>query len=792
MFLKTFLTVLAYVIIEELLFTGSASVSVDCQSKPQSDYLFCDSTKNAEERASDLVSRLTQSELIDQTSSIAPAISRLGIKDYNWRSNCVHGWSASGGHWPEDLKWTVFPAPIGLAATFNTKLVRSVGSVTADEGRGLHNVMLDRFNGSSTEAAGLNCFSPNVNLFRDPRWGRGQETFGEDPFLLSVLTTAYTNGLQIGEDVNYIKIGACAKHYTVHSGPDQSRADFVAETSLHDLYDTYLPAFKSQVLAANVTQIMPAYSGVKCSGSADGAPDAANPFLLKTVLREQFGASNISVVSDNGGVAEVYATHHFASSAKEGAALCMNATTDLDLGHDRIYPIYLPQAVSDGLVSIDTIKESVWRSFLLRIRLGDFDPPTKVPYQQIDSSHINTADNKKLNVQAAKESIVLLKNTKSSLPLVAKSMKKIAIIGPNANDDRVLLSNYEGNPDAVVNVQEGIINKLNGTGVNVTTSKGCKSIDCPDKTGFMDAISAAKGADYVLMVLGLQGSLEGEGHDRKQTKCEGTEVDVLGLPGCQGELVSSIVEENPKVILILINGGPLSIPDELNNPGVLAILEAFYTGALGGTAIASVLLGEYNPAGRMPITTVMSSKELADATDYNMSKPPGRTYRYYKNKPLIPFGFGLSYTTFDYSVSIMSSTSLKPCESLVVSALVKNTGQIEGDEVIQVYISPTELQQFSEPYQPRIQLVGFARVSLKPSTSFSQFFTINPYLLSLVNEEGINVIFPGVYTVNIGGCLPVNSTYGGECKSTTQQFTISGSSPVQVNSCAEAPQCLSC
>ena len=310
--------------------------SVDCQSQPQSSYPFCDTSKSPEDRASDLVSRLSTDELIAQTSSIAPAISRLGIKDYNWRSNCVHGWSASGGHWTSDLKWTVFATPIGLAATFDAPLILKVSSATSDEGRALHNLMLATFNGSSTEAAGLQCFSPNVNLFRDPRWGRGMETFGEDPYLLSVISVAYTRGLQEGEDNKYVKIGACAKHYVVHSGPDQLRAHFTANTSLHDLYDTYLAAFKSQVVASDVTQIMPAYSGVRCKGSIDGAPDAANSFLLTTVLRQQFAAPNISIISDNGGVSEVYATHHFASSQEEGAAMCMNASTDLDLGHDRI------------------------------------------------------------------------------------------------------------------------------------------------------------------------------------------------------------------------------------------------------------------------------------------------------------------------------------------------------------------------------------------------------------------------------------------------------------------------
>ena len=764
--------------------------SVDCQSQPQASYPFCDTTRSPEDRASDLVSRLTTVELLAQTSSNAPAISRLGIKDYNWRSNCLHGWSESGGHWTSDLKWTVFAAPIGLAATFDVPLIQEVGSATSDEGRALHNLMLASNNGSSTEAAGLNCFSPNVNLFRDPRWGRGQETFGEDPYLLSVTSVAYTRALQEGDDKKYVKIGACAKHYAVHSGPDQIRGYFTANASIHDLYDTYLPAFKSQVQAAKVTQMMPAESGLRCKGSMDGAPNTANSFLLETILREEFDAPNISVISDNGGMIEVYSTHHFATSLEDAAALCMNASTDLDLGHDEIYPKYLSQALKDGKVAMDSIKSAVWRSFLLRIRLGDFDPLSMVPYQSIGADSLNTVANHKLNILSAQESIVLLKNRHNTLPLLQTSTKKLAIIGPNANDTGVLLSNYEGIPDKVVTIQEGITTEIVGSGIELSSALGCKTISCPDKSSFDDAKDAAKGADYVILVLGLQGSLEGEGHDRAPTKCEGIEQDVLALPGCQGALVDSILTVNSKVILVLLNGGPLSIPDQLQNDGVLAIIEAFYPGALGGTAVASVLFGKYNPAGRMPITTVTSSKELPIATNYNMSDTPGRTYRYYSNKPLIPFGFGLSYTLFEYSNMIFPTSTISQCDYFKISATIKNTGSMSGDEVVQVYIIPESLPH-SESFFPKIQLVSFERINIPKGDSHTTTFEINPYLLSLVAEDGVNYIFPGSYKINVGGCLPVDSMVE-ECLSLSADFFITGTSPVPVSSCNESPQCLAC
>ena len=360
--------------------------SVDCQSTPQSKLPFCNPNLPFMTRAEDLVSRLTTKEKIDQTSTIAPAILRLGIKDYNWRSNCMHGWTASGGNWPKGLTWTVFPSPINLGATFDPDIVNKVAQVTADEGRALHNEMMVANNGSSTEAAGLNCFSPNVNLFRDPRWGRGQETFGEDPYVISVIGAAYTRGLQEGDMKKYLKVAACAKHFAVHSGPDDIRSQFQANTTLHDLYDTYLPAFKSQVMAANVAQIMPAYSGMRCKYQPDGAPDAANPFLLRTVLRKQFGAPNISVCSDNGGVSETASTQKYVPTPELAAAVCMNATTDLDLGHDLTYTNYLQQALDDMYVTLQTITDAVVRNFYLRMRLGDFDPPSMVPSPSMEPS----------------------------------------------------------------------------------------------------------------------------------------------------------------------------------------------------------------------------------------------------------------------------------------------------------------------------------------------------------------------------------------------------------------------
>ena len=753
--------------------------SVDCQRQPQAGFAFCNPQLSAAERATDLVSRLSLDELINQTSSIAPAISRLGINAYNWRSNCLHGWGKSGGPDWLGYVWTVFPVPIGLGASFDKDLVLQIGEVTSTEGRALHNEIMAFYKGSSQEASGLNCFSPNVNLLRDPRWGRAYETFGEDPYLISQLSVAFTKGLQEGYDSKYVKIAACAKHFAVHSGPDQLRESFVADVTIHDLYDTYLPAFKSQIMAGKVMQIMPAYTAFRCKYEPSGAPGATNDFLLHTVLRKQFGATNISVCSDNGGVNFIHTGHHYADSLVEASALSMNASTDLDLGFYRTYLKYLPSAYNEKLVEVDTIKAAVWRSFYLRIRVGDFDPVSMVPYQLINASQLNTPESQALNLKAAKESIVLLKNAEA-LPLNTKNIKKLAVIGPNGNSSRGLLASYRGIPPYIVTVFQGIQEALKGSGILVQYVSGCQNVKCSDKHDFDKALAIVNDADYVVAVMGLDGTVEGEGKDRLNTTCESLPVDNIGLPGCQTALVEAVISSNPRVILVLINGGPVSIPNLYDNEGVLGVVEAFYPGPLGGRAVADVLFGSYNPGGKLPYTVYKSVKDMMVATDYNMTTPPGRTHRYYTGKPLFPFGYGLSYTKFEYSKLILSSTSIKVCSSLNVMVSVQNTGQVLGDEVVQVYVEPPKLS--GKPFIPNIELVGFERVTIAPSATHVGHYEVNAYSLSLVDEDGEHYVFPGQYTVVVSGGL--------ESK-VTGQFTIDGS-VTNVKDCPGVPQCFAC
>lgn len=758
--------------------------NVDCTSMPQSSYLFCKTGSDHMKRAVDLASRLSTLELIDQTSTIAPAIPHLGIRDYNWRSNCLHGWSKSMGDWGNTLKWTVFPAPIGLAATFDPELMKVIGGITGIEGRALHNEMLVKFKGSSTEAAGLNCFSPNVNLFRDPRWGRGQETFGEDPLLISAIGNGYTRGLQEGPDKRFLLVAACAKHFAVHSGPEELRFQFVANVSMYDLYYTYLPAFKSQVMGANVAQMMPAYSGLQCDKQCKGAPDVANQFLLNSVLRDEFGAPNISICSDNGGVEAVVEFQHYVTTLTLAAAISMNASTDLDLGHDLVYTNYLGSALKQDFVTLDSIRQAVTRSFYLRMLVGDFDPPSYVSYQSIDKNSLDTKSSRKMNLKAARESIVLLKNL-NNLPINKDRIKHLVVLGPNADNSSSLLSNYEGIPSHTVTILQGIKDYLKSSAVRVDYAEGCNGVLCNDTSNFKLAERLVNMADYVIMVMGMMnGVTEGEGFDRVPTTCNEKPVPLLGLPGCQKDLVESIINLNAHVILVLLNGAPLSIPDLYVNRGVVGIVEAFYPGALGGNAVADVLFGAYSPSGKMPVSVYKSEQDLPPVTDYNMRPMqgfPGRTYRYSTIEPLIPFGFGLSYANFKYINMVLSYTKITPCVALEVNVTLQNVSpRVAGDEIVQLYLVPYDAK-IPAGLAPKMYLVGFKRIHFKPGSLQSVPFKINPYLMSIADANGVLHIYPGKYTVQAGIKYNVGAT-----------FTVLTSSAIPTTKCSNSYLCLAC
>jgi beta-glucosidase len=701
-----------------------------------------------EERVDDFVSRLTLAEKVGQTGSRANAIPRFGLKPYNWRNNCVHGWSTSNVAWPKNTTWQVFPSNINWAASFDARSVFLMGGATADQGRALHNQALRLHNGSSPAGMGLNCWSPDVNLYRDPRWGRGQETLGEDPFLISRLSVEFTKGLQYGDDPRYIKIAACAKHFAAHSAPDGTRMSFSANVTTHDLFDTYLPAFKAQVQEAKVEMFMPAYSAI------NGIPDTANAYLLRDILRKKFGFKG-ATTSDNGGVIGVFTGHHYVKSKEAAAVACMVGGCDLDLGPDTIYQDYLEAAVKSGQVPEHFVTEAVKHLMMIRFKVGDFDPDWLVPYKGIPMAVLTSRQQEELNLQAARASLVLLRNENFFLPLNETKLQKIAVIGPNANATQTLLGYYYGIPPKIVSVLDSLQTRFFPR-KKITYAAGCANITCQSSSLIKEAVEVAKGADVVILVAGLSQVIEHEAFDRTYGyACDlrpGWQSPVLGLPGCQSDLVQAVHAANPNVALVILSGSPVSTPWELNN--IPAILEAWYPGSLGGQAITDALFGDYNPGGKLPVTIYPSVDDIPALANYDMTAPPGRTYRYYTGPVLLPFGFGLSYTTFQFSRLYLSSSIISPCKSINVSVVLRNTGTVYGDEVVQLYVRAPSQTAYPVPIH---SLQGFDRIGLLANEQTTVRFVLKPAGMAVVNNEGEHFINTGKYQVFVGGQQPLRS-----------------------------------
>ena len=796
----------------------------------------------------------------------SPAIDRLGVPEYNWWNECLHGVARAGYA-------TVFPQSISIAASWNRQLIFDVASVISDEARAKHHEFLRR--GQRGIYQGLTFWSPNVNIFRDPRWGRGHETYGEDPFLTGQLALEFVHGLQ-GDDEKYLKLVATAKHFAVHSGPEPSRHYFDAETTDIDLYETYLPAFRTLIKEGQVYSVMGAYNRFR------GESCCASPFLFD-ILRNQWGFDGY-IVSDCGAVADIWRDHKITEDAASASALALKDGLDLNCGSTFKA---LSEALDRNLITEKDIDTALKRLFTARFRLGMFDPEELVPYAQIPYSINNNSAHSWLAREASRESIVLLKNQNNTLPL-SKTTKTIAVVGPNANDVQSLWGNYSGVPSDPITVLQGIKNKLEpsaevlyaqGTdlaqgvpamsvipSIYFETENGHQGltgeyfnnaewkdkplytqiddniafnwdIDTPDprletgnysirwtgyiiapKTGsytisewskpymtveieggkttggknkhharirpqqidlvagekykiqvkyqnyygdatakllwatpkgnmLQEAREIADKADVVVLVLGLNERLEGEEMKVQAEGFKGGDRTSLDLPSNQRELMKAMVATGKPVILVLINGSALSINwAEENLP---AILTAGYPGQQGGNAVADVLFGDYNPAGRLPVTYYKSVDQLPDFENYGMQ---GRTYRYFHEDPLYKFGYGLSYTTFKYN-NLQFPKSIKVGETLALSVDVTNTGDFDGDEVVQLYLKD---EKASTP-RPIRQLEGFERINLKKGETKTVRFTLTPRQLSMINRDNKRVIEPGWFTVYIGGKQPDES-----------------------------------
>ena len=673
-----------------------------------------------EVRINDMISRMTLEEKVSQMSYDSPAIERLGIPAYNWWNECLHGVARAG-------RATVFPQAIGLAATFDEDLMLQISTAISDEARAMYNaaVAKDR----RLQYGGLTFWTPNINIFRDPRWGRGQETYGEDPYLTSVMGTAFVKGLQ-GSHPKYLKAAACAKHYFVHSGPEKDRHSFNAIASQKDMYETYLPAFKALV-DAGVEAIMCAYNRV------NGEPCCGSGTLLKSILREQWGFKG-HILSDCGALYDLHNGHKITATSVESAALAVNSGVNLNCGNT--FP-NLVEAVRQGLVTEQTIDESLAILLRTRFRLGLFDPPEMNPYNKISTDVIRCEKHRQLARQAAAKSVVLLKND-NALPL-KKDMKYLFVTGPYASDSEVLLGNYHGVSDDMVTIIEGLTAKLE-PGSFLQYRMGF----LPDRANLnnIDRVpDAIRSADAAIVVMGVSPLIEGEEGAAIESTHEGDREDI-GLPANQVDYLRRLRDKFNKPIIVILTGGcALAIPQvhELAD----AVLYAWYPGEQGGNGVADVIFGDASPSGRLPVTVPVSTGQLPPFEDYSMEN---RTYRYMVEEPLYPFGFGLSFTKFEYSSLRLGTTEVEPGKNVVVLATVTNVGDYEAEEVVQLYITDIE----ASVKTPAYSLKGFQRVSLKPGRSRTVAFTITPEMMAIVNEKGESIIEPGQFLITIGGCSP--------------------------------------
>jgi beta-glucosidase len=668
-------------------------------------------------------------------------VPRLGVPEYDYWSEALHGVARNG-------RATVYPQAIGMAATWDPALIRRIASAIGDEGRAKHHEAFRR-KGKTDIYQGLTFWSPNVNIFRDPRWGRGQETWGEDPYLTGEMGAAFVRGLQ-GDDPNYMKAAACAKHYAVHSGPEKLRHVFNVSPSRRDLYSTYLPAFKKLVTEAKVESVMGAYNavyGVPCNGSE---------FLLEQILRRDWGFEG-HVVSDCWALSDFHKGHHYTRDVAESAAAALKAGCDLSCmcTYD-----HLEDSIRRGLISEAEIDQSLERTLGTRFKLGLFDPAGTVPFAETPMSVVGSAEHRQLAYEAAVKSVVLLKNRKNVLPISPRT-KSICVVGPNAAAINVLMGNYYGFNDQMVSLLEGVTGSL-PEGMGMEYHPGVMLTgDTANPANW--SIHMAGQADLTIAAMGLSPLMEGEEGEALLVSDGGDRTEIE-LPQAQMDYIKRLSIAGARIVLVLFGGSPVALGEVADI--VEAVVQVWYPGQEGGHAVADVLFGKAAPSGKLPITFPKATKQLPPFEDYSMAE---RTYRYATWEPLYPFGFGLSYTSFTYADLKLAQARLPAGQSLSFEVTVTNSGDVAGEEVVQVYLSDLK----ASTVVPFNSLAAFQRVSLQPGERRTLQFSIGPEAMMLVDDEGESKLEPGAFHLTVGGCSPgARGQALGAPKPVTAEFTV--------------------
>ena len=697
------------------------------------------STEEREKRIKDLIAQMTLEEKVSQLLHTSPAIPKLGIHEYNWWNECLHGVARAG-------LATVFPQAIALAATFDDDLVKDIATAISDEARAKYNEAIKQ--GNRGQYWGLTFWTPTINIFRDPRWGRGQESYGEDPFLTGRIGAAMVRGLQGENPEESLKLAACAKHYAVHSGPEKERHTFNAVVSKKDLFETYLPAFKALV-DAKVESVMGAYN------RALGEPCCGSEYLLKEILRDEWGFEG-HVVSDCWAVRDFHENHKVTSSPEESAALALNNGCDLNCG--CTYP-FLTLARKKGLVTEEAIDVALSRLLRTRFKLGMFDEPEKSPYHSLGREVINCDKHRKLAREAARKSIVLLKNDNDLLPL-DDTPKRIFVMGPGAANMHALMGNYYGLSARMVTVLEGLTEKTRTKyGIGMAYSQACLQYE-PNHPSSVE-FGFANPPDMFIAVFGLDGAMEGEEGDAIASSSNG-DREYVELPPWQLAFLRKVKANGKPVILVLTGGSAISIPEDVAD----AVLFAWYPGEEGGSAVADVIFGDAVPSGKLPVTFPASTDQLPPYESYDMK---GRTYRYMTETPLYPFGFGLSYTAFRFDAPVLDRETISAGEEIALKAGVTNAGARDAEAVVQVYVSKDDRQE----NDPAFSLRAFKRVAVAKGASAAAEFTLPASAFETVDADGKSALVPGVYTVHVADAAPLPvAAEKGATKPVTAKVTV--------------------